>query len=238
MKRREIKKAILKILEETDTELLSEKLSPFKPKDTLNPLFSALCAADERLRWKSVVAFGHVVPRLADDTMEEARVVMRRFLWSLNDESGGIGWGAPEAMASIMVNDDRIRAEYLHMLISYMRGDGPELFEDGNYLELPMLQRGLLWGVAQLCRKKRSVMQEQNVGPDLVTYLDSEDRVVRGMAIHALISLEYTGAEERVAKIADDESEVTIFENGDYIHTSVADLAAAYLNSNRINDNQ
>ena len=47
-------------------------------------------------------------------------------------------------MAEIMANDDQLADEYLHMLLSYMREDGPELFADGNYLELPMLQRGLL----------------------------------------------------------------------------------------------
>ncbi len=233
MKRREIKKAIVEILENTELEFLSENLSPFNPKDILNPLFSGLCAADEDLRWKSVMAFSHVIPRLADQNMEEARVVMRRFLWSLNDESGGIGWGAPEAMAAIMVKDDRIVVEYLHMIISYMRGDGPELFEDGNYLELPMLQRGLLWGIAQLCEKRREIMQKNEVGPDLISYLDSKDPVVRGMAIHALICLEYEGADEQIVKCKGDNSPLSIFGEQGTIHTSVAELAAIYLGNVR-----
>jgi len=40
--------------------------------------------------------------------------------------------------------------EYLHMLVSYMREDGPKAFQDGNFIELPMLQRGLLWGIGRL----------------------------------------------------------------------------------------
>ena len=36
---------------------------------------------------------GAVVAALATEEMESARVVMRRLLWNLNDESGGIGWG-------------------------------------------------------------------------------------------------------------------------------------------------
>eukprot|EP00362_Geleiidae_sp_MMETSP1317_P000447 CAMPEP_0201284794 /NCGR_PEP_ID=MMETSP1317-20130820/84991_1 /ASSEMBLY_ACC=CAM_ASM_000770 /TAXON_ID=187299 /ORGANISM="Undescribed Undescribed, Strain Undescribed" /LENGTH=71 /DNA_ID=CAMNT_0047606373 /DNA_START=1077 /DNA_END=1289 /DNA_ORIENTATION=- len=67
--------------------------------------------------------------------MEEARIVMRRMLWSMNDESGGIGWGVPEAMAEVMTCNKGLAEEYIHMLISYMREDGEELFQDGNFLE-------------------------------------------------------------------------------------------------------
>ena len=100
-----------------------------------------------------MLCFGWLVPAIAEKELEAARIVMRRFLWSLNDESGGIGWGAPEAMAEIMCHSPVLRHEYLHMLISYMREDGENLFEDGNYLELPMLQRGLLWGIGRLCQE-------------------------------------------------------------------------------------
>jgi len=43
-----------------------------------------------------------VISNLTEKEMESARVIMRRLMWSLNDESGDIGWGAPEAMAEII----------------------------------------------------------------------------------------------------------------------------------------
>jgi len=45
---------------------------------------------------------GRVVSSLAEKDMESARVVMRRLMWNLNEESGGIGWGCPEAMGETM----------------------------------------------------------------------------------------------------------------------------------------
>jgi len=102
------------------------------------------------VRWHAVSVFGTTVDRMAGQDLESARIVMRRFLWSLNDESGGIGWGAPEAMAEIMYHCRPLAEEHLHMLVSYMREDGPEAFQDGNFIELPMLQRGLLWGIGRL----------------------------------------------------------------------------------------
>ena len=67
---------------------------------------------------------GAVVEKLAWEDMEGARVIMRRLMWSLNEESGGIGWGAPEAMAEIMARHLELAREYSHMLISYMDYEG------------------------------------------------------------------------------------------------------------------
>ena len=62
-------------------------------RQVVNPLFSFLYNTDELLKWKAVTALGAVVSNLASHDMESARIVMRRLIWNLNDESGGIGWG-------------------------------------------------------------------------------------------------------------------------------------------------
>ena len=62
---------------------------------------------------------GQVVSNLADTDMESARVIMRRLIWNLNDESGGIGWGSPEAMGDIMACHERLAGEYHRLLVSY-----------------------------------------------------------------------------------------------------------------------
>jgi hypothetical protein len=72
------------------------------------------------------------------------------------------------------------------MLISYMREDGDEPFQDGNYLELPMLQRGLLWGIGRLCEKYPQEMNGLGISADLLPYLKSEDTGVVGLALLAL----------------------------------------------------
>jgi hypothetical protein len=67
-----------------------------------------------------------------------------------------------------------------------MREDGENLFEDGNYLELPMLQRGLLWGIGRLCQDHRQEMTEQRIVDDVRAYLKSSDPYVIGLAIRCL----------------------------------------------------
>jgi hypothetical protein len=124
-------------------------------------------------------------------------------MWMLNDESGGIGWGAPEAMAEIMARHAGLAAEYAHILVANMR-------EEGNFLELPMLQRGLLWGIGRLAGVRPELMRARKAGRYLPPYLDSADPEVRGRAIWALGQLGVTRP-ARLAALVDDGAPVTIY---------------------------
>jgi len=130
-----------------DFERAMAGLTAIPPRRAVNPLFSFFCSVTPLLRWRAVSGMGVVVSRLAETQMESARVVMRRLMWSLNDESGGIGWGAPEALGEITARHSLLAGEYAHILVSYIR-------PDGNFLEHPVLQRGLLWGLGRLAHAK------------------------------------------------------------------------------------
>ncbi len=209
--RRRIKLELLPLLEKRQTSEISNFLERYPDHLVLNTLFSALCNPLDRVRWNAVICFGTIVPRLAEERIEEARVIMRRFLWSLNDESGGIGWGAPESLAEIMCHCGQLRREYLHMLISYMCEDGEEFFQDGNYLELPMLQRGLLWGIGRLCQCHRDEMIEQNIVENVAAYLSSTDSTVSGLAIWALGLLQAKTTAQRIAPFLDEDKVIQIY---------------------------
>ncbi len=225
MGRRELKKNILLLLAESSLARILDEIAGYSEKDVLGPLFSALCSIDEQIRWHAVSAFGYVVPRLAGRDREAARVVMRRFLWSLNDESGGIGWGAPEAMAEIMLHDEQLAGEYLHMLISYIRQDGPELFQDGNFIELPQLQQGVLWGVGRLCPTYRHILLELGVAADLRLYLLSTDGAVRGLAVWCLGLLGQTSILSAYPHLAEDQHGLRLYQDGKLKDVTVAGLA-------------
>ncbi len=225
MSTRKIKKEVLTILQEPDLQVVIKKLRPYGGRDLINPLFSAICRGEERIRWHAISMFGQILSQIAESDLEASRIVMRRFLWSLNDESGGIGWGAPEAMAETMAHSAILFREYHHMLLSYMREDGPELFQDGNYLELPQLQAGLLWGIGRLASFYKPVLLEEGVASDVVPYLHSADQNVRGMAVWCLGILKPEQAEEILVELMQDKSEVTLYLDGILYDTWVGRLA-------------
>lgn len=228
MRSRELKRQVLHVLAQIDIDSVGKGLEVFSPSALVHPLFSALCSVSDMIRWHAVWAFGRVVPRIADQDMEAARVIMRRFLWSLNDESGGIGWGVPEAMAEVMAADSRLADEYLHMLVSYLRDDGPEPFQDGNYIELPMLQRGLLWSIGRLWPVRGRRLAAMGVAVDIPPYLDSVDPLVRGLAVWCLGLMRERSAADMVRELAGDNTEIPIFEDGELWRPTVDELVVEY----------
>ena len=182
MSSRAIKKQVLDLLAGGDLAASRRALAGLPAGEVVHALFSAICRENPVVRWHAVTCMGDAVARIAADDLEAARIILRRFLWSLNDESGGIGWGAPEAMAECLCRDERLAGEYAHMLVSYMREDGEELCQDGNFIEHPLLQRGVVWGVGRLAGCRRELLQQLGAGRDLGRYLEAEDPELRGLA--------------------------------------------------------
>ena len=182
MSSRAIKKQVLDLLAGGDLVASRRALAGLPAGEVVHALFSAICRENPVVRWHAVTCMGDAVARIAEGDLEAARIILRRFLWSLNDESGGIGWGAPEAMAECLCRDERLAGEYAHMLVSYMREDGEELCQDGNFIEHPLLQRGVVWGVGRLAGCRRELLQQLGAGRDLGGYLEAEDPELRGLA--------------------------------------------------------
>ncbi|MCL1981459.1 MAG: HEAT repeat domain-containing protein, partial [Proteobacteria bacterium] len=141
----------------------------------------------------------------------------------------GIGWGAPEAMAEAMCCHGGLACEYVHMLISYMREDGPEICQDGNYIEHPLLQRGLLWGVARLSGCRPRLLLDRGAGDDIAAYLDAEDAEVRGLAALASGHLRLTAAGAKLRALAHDPAALTLYQDGRFLPTTVGALARSAL---------
>lgn len=189
-------------------------------RKVVNPLISFFCDKEALLRWRAVSALGAVVARLADENRESARVVMRRLMWSLNDESGGIGWGAPEAMGEITARHAGMADEYGHILLSY-------LAEDGNYLEHEVLQRGALWGCGRLAHARPERVKPAAVS--LFPFLTSPDPYHRGYAAWALRPLALAERPEAWAACRNDQGRLSFYAEGVLYECTVAMLAAGDL---------
>ena len=229
MSTRKIKHRVLDLLTGQDLAGILRELQQMPPKDVVNALFSAICREDPVIRWQAISCMGHAVACLAVEDMEEARIVMRRLLWSLNDESGGIGWGAPETMAEIMCRHERLAEEYVHMLVSYMREDGEEICQDDNYIEHPVLQRGLLWGIARLSQCRPDLLLAKGAAADILPYLNAQDTETRGLAVLAIQFLRIAAARPRLCRMINETTPMRLYQNETFLETSVGRLAQSAL---------
>jgi HEAT repeat protein len=213
---RRLKKKLFDLFSQGDWDRALLEIDRLPHRQIINPLLSLIQSGNEKVKWGAVKAAGQVVTRLANSDLEAARVIMRRLMWTLNDESGGIGWGSPEAMGEILAAQGDLAREYAHILLSYAR-------EDGNYLEHEGLQRGLLWGIGRLSEKRPELVREA-VG-FLLPYLESRDEVIRGLAARLMGLLRVKGAEPSLRKLVEDESELVVMVENRLTPARVKDLA-------------
>ncbi len=214
---RALKKQILSIFGQGNSASAIKQIQSFPPEQVIGPLFSHFYQGDENIRWQAITAMGAVVAGMAEaGNIEGARVVMRRLMWNLNDESGGIGWGSPEAMGEITARNARLADEFHRILTSYV-------WEDGNFLEHEILQRGVLWGVGRLAHVRPDLVRY--TAPWLLPFTDSPDPFHRGIAIWALEPLGDAEAFKAAGRLADDRNRIKIFLDGELISVTVGELA-------------
>jgi hypothetical protein len=217
---RELKNKTFDLLSQKDFKKGLKEICRLPARQAVNPLFSFLFSLDENLKWRSITAFGEMVARLAKCDLESARIIMRRLMWNLNDESGGIGWGSPEAMGEIMARSPRLAEEYSTILVSYIR-------PDGNFLEHEVLQRGVLWGLGRLAYARSEMVSY--AAAFLPPFLDSQDPTLRGLAVWAAGALPVEKNLPFIKPLAEDSAKFKLFIDGEMIEKSIRKLVAEVL---------
>jgi HEAT repeat protein len=213
-----VRDEILKVLQSVDFKESIERLREFQRRKAIQGLFSALCDRDGEIRGRAAVVLGALVAEMADENLEGAREIIRRLLWSLNEESGSIGWGAPETLGEILARSELLAREYAPILISYMD-------EKGNYLESEELQRGLLWALGRFAEVNPQLLRTLGAAKFIPLYLRSSDANVRGLAIRVLAAIGDESDVEKLKPFLQDASEIQIFEGWGRKIYRVADLA-------------
>ena len=213
---RDLKRKVLDLLRAEDISQGLEEIGSLPGRRVINPLFSFLCSTDPQIKWRAVKSIGKVVKNIAEEDMESARVIMRRMIWNLNDESGGIGWGLPEAMGEVMAQHQGLAGEYVMILESYIR-------EDGNFLEHEPLQRGVLWGLGRLAQERPELLK--NATPHLRPFLSSADAVLKGLAAWTMGLIGGSEDNGALAALESDETEVTLYLNGTERSYRISELA-------------
>ncbi|MFC1968384.1 DVU0298 family protein [Chloroflexota bacterium] len=122
-----------------------QKLNSFEQegKRVWRLLQSNLYQTDDTLRWHSIEAIA-VLLRAQWDLGRQEKVLdyLRRLIWSISDESGGIGWSAPQTIAEIVVAIPQLNEPFVNIMI-------------GRAFSEPTLIKSGLWGIGRLGRRAR-----------------------------------------------------------------------------------
>lgn len=223
---KQLKRQVSEILASDNWESRWEELVAINPQKLVAPLFSALYSSDPRIKWHAVSCFGLVTSELASRNMERARIVIRRCIWNLNDESGGIGWGSPEVMAEVMTHNLQLANEYHKILFSFVQDkEGAD-----NFLEYTPLRRGAYWGIARMSQVIPDFVLDMST--ILTDCLKQEyDAYILAYAALTFNYINFAGNETRA--LLDDllgrKEEITVYWNKSFWNTSLRKIVSLTL---------
>ncbi len=172
--------------------------------------------SDPEIAHRAVEAMGVVADRTGDGDPETVREALRRLNWLITEESGGICWRAPEAMAEIARRRPERFSAYIRIVLSLLR----EMAEE----DLAHFRPGVLRAIGRLGGLGGEDLEAAI--PAVVAALSHPDPQTRGMAVWALVEVGWAGAVRDRAELAEDQGPVMVYENGALRRTTVAELIA------------
>lgn len=118
------------------------ELARQRPQRLLRYLSGRLYSRDEGDKWRAVRALGAVAgaPGLLDG--QRCNELLRRFVWALNDESGAVPFGVPEAIGEILAARPELQPAFLPILCSLVTE--PEMAQTGA------IERGAIWALGRV----------------------------------------------------------------------------------------
>jgi len=196
-----IKQRVRDLLEQRDYASLLELCE--KDSHFWKELRFSLYDIDERLRWSAIEAVAKFMQRWWQaGEKEKVRNYIRNLFWSIMDESGGIGWSAPQTIAEIIVNIPELLDPYGSMMIAHT-------FEE------PPLIKGGLWGIGRLGKlSAEAITFFQDI---VLEVFRSEDAETLGLAAWAMGEAGFKATLPFLEELSERKESVRIYIKG-YFH--------------------
>ena len=148
MRRVDARHELARLFETGDVDAMVA-LARRQPGLALRFLTGRLYSADQDEKWRAVRAIGTLARQPGLLTDSRLLDLLRRFLWALNDESGAVPFGVPEAIGEVLAMRPEHRASILPILCGML--SEAETFQTGP------VERGIYWALGR-------------IGPDVVAH--------------------------------------------------------------------
>jgi hypothetical protein len=208
-----VKKEARELLRRRDLEAIADLAG--RRSRLLNVLLALTFDRDPLVGWRSVEAMGVAARRMVEGDPSPVREHMRRLVWLLSEESGGVCWRAPEALAEIVRACPDHFADYAPIVVHLLDTMAEE--------DLDHFRPGVLWGIGRL--GALAIDAVGSVLPRIEAALDHAEPQVRGMAAWCLGEVGRTAPLAARVGLLQDEGPVATFRDGDLVNTTVGALA-------------
>ncbi len=212
----EMKQTLLVALEANDFETI--RTLALQSRKVLSVLVRLAYDKTSLTGWRAIKAIGHVASLYVRNNYDFLRDTIRKLLWSRSDESGGIGWSAPEILGEIVSADPKKLADIIP-LIAEVYSVEEKVFRPGV---LYALKR-----IGETCPESIEPFQEI-----VLSGLSEEDPLARVYALELLMAIKdkldsdaLDKARQQVAGLGKDKTEAWIYKYDGFVGIEVGELA-------------
>lgn len=229
-----LKDSILQALEANDLEAVASITE--KNRRAISLLIRLAYDKETLIGWRSIKAVGFAAKLLVHTDYDFLRETVRKLLWSLSDESGGIGWAAPEIIGEIVSVDPEKFADIIPLIA--------ELYD----IEEKIFRPGVVYALGRIAEKTpervagyRRIIAESLMDEDplvKVYTLEIVKKLWKTMTSNGTWSVEYCNHISNIIKTCEFEHKVVwIYHNNDFIDIEVGEYATKIAKTLIINHN-
>lgn len=211
-----LKQTILHSLEANDLEAVVALAT--ENRKVLSQLVRMAYDKETLVGWRAIKAIGLVAGELVKTDDEFLRVTIRKLLWSLSDESGGIGWSAPEILGEIVSADPKRFSDIIPLI--------SEVYK----VEEKVFRPGILYALGRIAEVDPAlVMPFIDV---IEQALSDENPLTRVHALMAIKTLkDKLGRDDwerfsgKIKSLLSDKAEVWLYEKDSFVGVQVKEVA-------------
>ena len=167
--------------------------------------------------WRAIEAIGVISRAFSKGKMDILRDTIRRLLWSMGEESGGIGWSAAEMLGEIVTGDPDAFNDIIPILWSFK--------------EEEMFRAGIVWAMERIAIARPELVAF--IIRDLPGMLEDRNPIVRGYTVRLMgvlpEALNAGNGREKISNLLGDTSTLPVYNEGQLVKRSVGEIAGEVL---------
>ena len=179
-------------------------------KKTLRLMQRLLYDPDEAKRWQTSWFIGKVCARVSTRDPGQVSELVHRLFESCSD-SAATPWGMIETIGSVVAQRPDIFGAFARHLLGYVSAESTRI--------------QVIWALAEIAVNRPDLIRETPFF-SMFQFLNHPDPAVRGQLARLLGRITATEATIQLMGLSQDHAELTIWEQGAPVHTSVAEQAA------------
>lgn len=169
----------------------------------------------ELICWRAIEAIGRAAGALKEKDPIFVRNIVQRLLWSLSEESGGIGWSSPEILGEIIINAPDLFPDIPPIILSFT--------DEESFLP------GVLWSMGRIASEGINGLDRDLSREIIIKSLNHKSSAVRGISIWAAKMLKMKELNDRISPLLADEEEFLFYEDHTLKRMTVREMAGRFL---------